>query len=94
MGKKLTPEQERVLQEEKQYAGVITDILDEIIANADEDNARLNKSIKEMQEYFMTLKDEREKLNNKPFLFLIVKGPWIFLSVLNSNTHRPEFSQP
>ena len=38
------------------------------------------------------LKDEREKLNNKTFLFLIVKGPWIFLSVLNSNTHRPEFS--
>ena len=37
------------------------------------------------------LKDEREKLN-KTFLFLIVKGPWIFLSVLNSNTHRPEFS--
>ena len=61
MGKKLTPEQEKVLQNEKQYAGVITGILDSIISDAEEDNVRLNKGIKDMQEYLSTLKDDKEK---------------------------------
>ena len=61
MGKKLTPEQERVLLQEKQYAGVITGILDNIISDAENDNVRLQKGIKDMQEYLVTLKDEKEK---------------------------------
>ena len=61
MGKKLTPEQEGVLQKEKQYAGVITGILDNIISDAEKDNVRLQKGIKDMQEYLVTLKDEKEK---------------------------------
>jgi len=37
MAKKLTPEQEKVLQQEKQYASVITGILDNIIEDAEKD---------------------------------------------------------
>ena len=61
MGKKLTPQQEKVLQEEKQYAGVITQILDDIIENSEKDNVRLQKGIKDMQEYLTTLKDDQER---------------------------------
>ena len=61
MGKKLTPQQEKVLQEEKQYAGVITKILDDIIDNTEKDNVRLQKGIKDMQEYLTTLKDDKER---------------------------------
>ena len=61
MGKKLTPEQECVLRTEKQYAGVITGILDNIITDAENDNVRLQKGIKDMQEYLVTLKDDKEK---------------------------------
>jgi len=61
MGKKLTPEQEKVLQKEKQYAGVITGILDDIIDSSEKDNVRLQQGIKDMQEYLTTLKDDKER---------------------------------
>jgi len=61
MAKKLTPEQEKVLQQEKQYASVITGILDNIIEDAEKDNVRLQKGIKDMQEYLTTLKDDKER---------------------------------
>jgi len=61
MSKKLTPEQEKVLQQEKQYTGVITGILDNIIDSCEKDNVRLQEGIKDMQEYLSTLKDDKEK---------------------------------
>ncbi len=61
MGKKLTPEQEKVLRQEKEYAGVITGILDNIISDSEKDNSRLQQGIKDMQQYLATLKDDKEK---------------------------------